>query len=240
MKPYIAAAVTLAVILIGALTVPVARAAPFPPGSISGFVYVDLNNDGVKDAGEPGIAGVTITLSGSDTGVTTTDANGAYTFVLEPGCCTYTVAETQPAGYSDGIDSVGDSGGTLANDVISDISIDSSAAAGYNFGELPLTTPTATSTAQGRLKTHTPTVTPTAPPSTATPTSPPATSTPQPSATKPGAGAGGVVRAPDTGTGGSGGRDTTAAGIVFAALALLLSGTGIAVRGVWRQARQRR
>lgn len=207
-------------------------------GSISGFVYQDTNNDGVKDAGEPGIAGVTVTLSDAEDAVTTTDANGSYTFVLNLSneACPYTVTETQPAGFADGIDTVGSSGGTLGNDTMS-LCIDADDIAfGYNFGELPLETPTA----QRKLKTHTPTVTPTAPPSTATPTPPPATSTPQPSATKPGAGAGGVVRAPDTGSGGSGGRDTTTTGIVFAALALLFSGTGIAARGIWQRARQRR
>ena len=32
--------------------------AELPPASLSGFVFEDLNNDGVFDAGEPGIAGV--------------------------------------------------------------------------------------------------------------------------------------------------------------------------------------
>ena len=38
-----------------------------PAGTVSGFVYVDANNDGAKDASEAGIAGVTITLTGTDT-----------------------------------------------------------------------------------------------------------------------------------------------------------------------------
>ena len=207
-------------------------------GSISGFVYQDTNNNGVKDAGEPGISGVTVTLSGDEDAVTTTDANGSYTFVLNLSNegCEYTVTETQPAGFADGIDTVGNWGGTLGNDTIS-LCIDADDVAfGYNFGELPLETPTA----QRKLKTHTPTATPTAPPSTATPTPALATSTPQPSATKPGAGAGGVVRAPDTGLGGSGGRDTTTTGIVFAALALLVAGGAVAGRGVWQRTRRQR
>jgi uncharacterized repeat protein (TIGR01451 family) len=34
--------------------------------SISGYVYIDLDNDGQKDEGEPPIAGVTIQLIGTD------------------------------------------------------------------------------------------------------------------------------------------------------------------------------
>lgn len=233
MKRYLSLSGVVAATLLGALALtPAQPTSAGNGGSISGFVYEDLNNNGVKDAGEPGIAGVTITLSGDDAAVTTTDAGGAYTFLLNPDCCTYTVTETQPAGFADGIDTVGDSFGTLGNDVFSNIDIDGNTATGYNFGELPLTTPTA----QRKLKTHTPTVTPTAPPSTATPTPVPATSTPQPS---PVGGAGGRVRAPDTGTGGSGGRDTTTTGIVFAALALLVAGSAVAGRGAWQRTHRR-
>ena len=50
------------------------------PASLSGYVYVDANNNGVFDAGETPIAGVTLTLldaNGKSTGKTaTTDANG--------------------------------------------------------------------------------------------------------------------------------------------------------------------
>src|SRR5262249_39688101 len=74
------------------------------PGTLSGFVYYDPNNTGTKDAGEPGIANVVITLTGPDdlgpsvSKTTTTDGTGFYQFTnLRPG--TYTVAETQPANY---------------------------------------------------------------------------------------------------------------------------------------------
>jgi hypothetical protein len=68
--------------------------------SLGGFVFQDLNLNGVLDAGE-GLAGVTIQLQGVDdlgnTVVLTavTDGNGAYTFTgLRAG--TYTLLETQP------------------------------------------------------------------------------------------------------------------------------------------------
>ena len=39
-----------------------------PPSgaSVSGFVYLDSNNDGVRRSGEQGISGITITLTGFD------------------------------------------------------------------------------------------------------------------------------------------------------------------------------
>ena len=52
-----------------------------PSGQIGDTVFNDLNNNGVQDAGEPGIAGVDITLGTAvSTTTTTTDANGNYLF----------------------------------------------------------------------------------------------------------------------------------------------------------------
>ena len=66
------------------------------PATIGDFVFDDLNGDGVQDPGEPGLAGVTLELSGPGVapGTTvTTGASGAYDFTgLEPG--TYTVSVT--------------------------------------------------------------------------------------------------------------------------------------------------
>lgn len=70
----------------------------FTPGTISGLVRSDTNNDGTPDLP---IAGVTITLFDSgnvEVATTTTAADGSYSFTgLQPG--TYSVRETQPAGY---------------------------------------------------------------------------------------------------------------------------------------------
>lgn len=89
--------------------------------SISGYVYHDANNNGVKDPGEAAIAGTTVTLTGSngETRTVQTDAYGYYQFTgLTPGV-TYTVIETQPSGWIDGKDTAGtvftDAGGG-AND----------------------------------------------------------------------------------------------------------------------------
>lgn len=66
-------------------------------GSIYGTVFNDLDFDGIFDAGEPGIPGVTVTLS---TGPQTqTDANGDYSFInLPPG--DYYVNETNLDGWT--------------------------------------------------------------------------------------------------------------------------------------------
>ena len=85
------------------------------PISVAGTVYSDPNLNNVQDSGEPGIAGVSLTLleyNGSSyvsTGkTTTTDANGNYIFkFLLPG--TYEVVETVPTGYF----AVGASAGTV-------------------------------------------------------------------------------------------------------------------------------
>jgi uncharacterized repeat protein (TIGR01451 family) len=83
---------------------------PILVGIVSGKVYVDANGNGVVDAAESGIAGVTVKLSGTDVHgnavslSTTTAADGSYSFAnLQPSNASgYTIAEVQPALYSDG------------------------------------------------------------------------------------------------------------------------------------------
>jgi protocatechuate 3,4-dioxygenase beta subunit len=72
--------------------------------NISGTVYADWNSNNLLD-GEPGFAAVTVTLydqNGNVVAVTTTDANGSYTFNdLPPGTFTVVVNENNlPAQYS--------------------------------------------------------------------------------------------------------------------------------------------
>ena len=72
-------------------------------GSICGMKFNDLNGNGVRDVGEPGLPGWIINLSYSNaaghvTLVDTTDANGNYCFNnLQGG--TYTVSETNQSGW---------------------------------------------------------------------------------------------------------------------------------------------
>ncbi|MBP2473374.1 putative repeat protein (TIGR01451 family) [Crossiella equi] len=111
--------------------------------TLGGNVYTDANDNGVRDSGEAGIPGTTVTLTGTDANgkpvsrTTTTDADGKYFFDrLLSG--TYTVTETQPAGYLDGKDKAGNAGGTVGDDTVTGITLPAgSASLGYDFGELP-------------------------------------------------------------------------------------------------------
>jgi protocatechuate 3,4-dioxygenase beta subunit len=72
------------------------------PNRIGDFIWNDLNRNGIQDAGEPGIAGVTVSLynsAGLAVRTTITDNNGYYKFDdVMPG--TYTLGLTQPVGYT--------------------------------------------------------------------------------------------------------------------------------------------
>jgi hypothetical protein len=79
----------------------------YAAASIAGFVRIDLNGNGVAEAGDTnGIAGVTVQLLDAASNVVataTTAANGAYSFAdLRPG--TYTVRETDLGGWYSTLD----------------------------------------------------------------------------------------------------------------------------------------
>src|SRR5207247_3466680 len=60
--------------------------APPAQARVSGFVYLDSNRDGIRQAGESGMSGITITLAGFDAQgkpvslTTVTAGDGSYTF----------------------------------------------------------------------------------------------------------------------------------------------------------------
>jgi len=125
------------------------------PSTVQGLVYVDFNNDGRLDFSEKAIAGVTVTLTGTDdlgaavSRVTQTDANGIYAFIgLRPSnAAGYTITETQPAGLLEGTDALGrvngvTSGSAAVQDGFSGVNLSVPGAVGenYNFGERPTTT----------------------------------------------------------------------------------------------------
>ena len=89
-------------------------------GSFAGSVYVDTNNDGQKEAGEHGLAGVTVTLAGTNSlgqavhVVQTTAADGSFVFQhLAAG--SYTVTETPPSQYVVGHATPGAGASSLGN-----------------------------------------------------------------------------------------------------------------------------
>lgn len=84
----------------------------FVPSDIGGTVFADVNNNGVQDPSEDGLAGVTIILTGTSTlddnatvtFETQTDRDGNYVFRdVKPG--SYHLREIQPFGVRDGSDS---------------------------------------------------------------------------------------------------------------------------------------
>ncbi|MDO5579991.1 MAG: SdrD B-like domain-containing protein [Planctomycetia bacterium] len=122
--------------------------APPEPGKISGYVYVDSNDNGILEDGEKRIEGVEIILWQWDavnqeyvkTGRTqTTDSNGYYRFGNLTPDNTYRVTEVQPVKYNDGKDTVGTLGGSMKNDDLYDIVVKSGEhGQQYNFGELEI------------------------------------------------------------------------------------------------------
>ena len=122
---------------------------------ILGTVWRDFNNDGEIDFGEVGIDGVTLTLSGTDdrgnpvSKTNVSSGDGSYGFInLRPG--TYSIEETQPAGFDDGQESLGEvtdqdvvtavahAGSIDGNDKFSGIKlVPKSEGDLYNFGERP-------------------------------------------------------------------------------------------------------
>jgi hypothetical protein len=70
----------------------------YTTGSISGIVFNDLNSNGVKDAGESGIANWKIRLAGFALDSALTNANGNYSF-SDVAAGNYTVSEVLPSGW---------------------------------------------------------------------------------------------------------------------------------------------
>ena len=113
--------------------------------SLNGFVYYDQDNAGFKDANDPGISTVTVTLSGvDDRGASVnqtlaTAGNGAYGFAnLRPG--SYSITESPPQGYLPGTNNIGTlngvTTGTLSGDQFHINVSGGQTGQNYNFGNV--------------------------------------------------------------------------------------------------------
>lgn len=89
-------------IVISGPDVPNVDAGVLTPSTVGDYVWEDADADGIQDAGESGLSGVTVTLYQAgpvQIAQTTTDPNGAFTFTdLIAG--TYFIEVTVPTGYS--------------------------------------------------------------------------------------------------------------------------------------------
>jgi hypothetical protein len=98
-------------------------------GTISGIVFTDLNDDGIKGASESGIGGVTVTLQadgGAIVEAVRTVGDGSYLFSdVTQG--SYTVEETDPEGFTS----------TTPNSVAVTL-LSSKPSASVNFGDVPI------------------------------------------------------------------------------------------------------
>jgi hypothetical protein len=118
--------------------------AEVPLVSTGGAVYEDTDGNGIKDAGEPGIPGVTVSLTGTSVvdgtitpKTTTTGSDGTFTFTnLTPG--SYTITKTPPTGFTTGKNANGTPPAmTVADDKFAGIDLTSAVTSGaFNFGEV--------------------------------------------------------------------------------------------------------
>ncbi|WP_238944339.1 beta strand repeat-containing protein [Allofranklinella schreckenbergeri] len=141
---------------------------PPPPTvtTVSGRVYVEGNGNTADNgnATDPGIGGVTVTLTYTPPGggapvtaTTTTTADGSYEFTNVPvGATNLSITETQPSGYENVYNTPGSSGaanggnnpGTTSDSVITIAKLQAGGSAGNNFAEQK---PATVTTVSGRV-----------------------------------------------------------------------------------------
>jgi hypothetical protein len=116
--------------------------AELAPSALDGHVYLDANRNGVRDAADLPLAGVTVILTGTnDLGtnfyiVQTTAADGSYRFGnLRPGV--YAIWEVPPVGYLQGTDNLGSTGGVVGQDLFYWIGLgEGQDGSDYDFGHV--------------------------------------------------------------------------------------------------------
>ena len=118
---------------------------------LQGTVFFDANNDGIQQSAEPGLGGVTVTLTGTDaygnavSFSTQTNSQGVYAFAGMPfsNGSGYKVTPSVPSGYNAGIATAGlvngssDGAASPSPEAVTAIQMQNAAqttGAGYNFG----------------------------------------------------------------------------------------------------------
>jgi hypothetical protein len=151
-------------------------------GSLSGLVYVDANQSGHPVAGDAGVPGATVNLTG--TAVTgqavnltaTTGADGSYSFTgLQPGLYKLSAAPVQ--GFQAGALNLGSLGGAIAGNQMVVAVAGGSVGSCYDFGEIMPTPPAP----PPNIVVTPPATPPPAAPPPVTPPPPPASTPPPPS-----------------------------------------------------------
>lgn len=113
---------------------------PTCTGSIGNLVWKDVNNNGIQDTGEPGLANITVTLKNGSTVIatTTTNSTGNYQFT---GLCagTYTVVVATPTGYNASPSNVGTNRGVDSNGSAATVTLSTSSTSDQtiDFGFAP-------------------------------------------------------------------------------------------------------
>jgi len=131
--------------------------------SLSGAVYRDLNNNGIREVGEPGVAACEVRLQGSVGGNTVdtivqTNASGEYSFTTLQSS-TYALTVGAMPGLENGIHATGAAGGTITPTGVVDLSVPAgSTLSGYQFAKLS-TSPDPQADTAVVLSTLTPSVT---------------------------------------------------------------------------------
>ncbi|RYF70514.1 MAG: hypothetical protein EOO39_15590, partial [Cytophagaceae bacterium] len=104
------------------------------PASLGNYVFEDINQNGLQDAGDVPIAGAVVTLlqNGSPVATTTTDASGLYSFTGLTPSIPYSVSFTTPPGFSGSTTPVVGSDNTIDSDPVAGITAPVTLSSGEN------------------------------------------------------------------------------------------------------------
>lgn len=117
---------------------PAPAPAPVDTGttSVSGYLFHDLNTNGIFDADEIGLAGWTVQVTGPVTQSTLSDGNGFYSFSGLPAGA-YTVCLVPPGGWSQTLPLSGAScPNSFGYSIVAPLQVNDSALTDINFGFL--------------------------------------------------------------------------------------------------------